>query len=381
MEKPILLSADMSCDIGPELQERYHVSLYPLHVLLEGKQYTDGVDICPEDLYRAWYERKALPKTAASNPAEYAAYFRPFVEQGYEVLHISLGSGLSSSFQNARLAGESLGGSVHVVDSRNLSTGFGHMVCEAGERIRAGMDAAQIAAELEALAPRISASFVLDTLEFLHASGRCSSLAHIGANLLGLKPCIEVHEGKMSVAKKYRGTLAKAIESYVTDRIKDHDDFDKKRVFITDSGVDTEIVETVEKLLREYGGFEALLGWIRKAFRGKRGGQIGMGLLVGAMDIATANNTVAIVMANPIAKEMSEEYGITPRKAASILDTFSCIFQGIIPYGAQMLVAISAAHELGYAISAFDIIPNLFYPYLLAVSSFFFIAIDGKKKA
>ena len=100
-----------------------------------------------------------------------------------------------------------------------------------------------------------------------------------------------------------------------------------------------------------------------------------MGLLVGAMDIATANNTVAIVMANPIAKEMSEEYGITPRKAAS------CIFQGIIPYGAQMLVAIAAAHELGYQVSAFEIIPNLFYPFLLAVSSFFFIAIDGKKKA
>ena len=112
------------------------------------------------------------------------------------------------------------------------------------------------------------------------------------------------------------------------------------------------LVSAICALIREYGGFEALLGWIKKAFRGKRGGQIGMGLLVGAMDIATANNTVAIVMANPIAKEMSEEYGITPRKAASILDTFSCIFQGIIPYGAQMLVAISAAHELGYAIRA-----------------------------
>ena len=141
------------------------------------------------------------------------------------------------------------------------------------------------------------------------------------------------------------------------------------------------LVAAICALIREYGGFEALLGWIRKAFRGKRGGQIGMGLLVGAMDIATANNTVAIVMANPIAKEMSEEYGITPRKAASILDTFSCIFQGIIPYGAQMLVAIAAAHELGYQVSAFEIIPNLFYPFLLAVSSFFFIAIDGKKKA
>jgi len=140
------------------------------------------------------------------------------------------------------------------------------------------------------------------------------------------------------------------------------------------------LVSAICALIREFGGFEALLVWIRKAFKGKRGGQVGMGLLVGAMDIATANNTVAIVMANPIAKEMSEEYGITPRKAASILDTFSCIFQGIIPYGAQMLVAISAANELGYQVSAFEIIPNLFYPFLLAVSSFFFIAIDGKKK-
>ena len=141
------------------------------------------------------------------------------------------------------------------------------------------------------------------------------------------------------------------------------------------------LVSAICALIREYGGFEALLGWIKRVFHGKRGGQLGMGLLVGAMDIATANNTVAIVIANPIAKEMAEEYGITPRKAASILDTFSCIFQGVIPYGAQMLVAISAAHELGYEVSAFEIIPNLFYPYLLAVSSFFFIAIDGKKKA
>ena len=138
------------------------------------------------------------------------------------------------------------------------------------------------------------------------------------------------------------------------------------------------LVSAICALIREYGGFEALLGWIRAAFKGRKGGQIGMGLLVGAMDIATANNTVAIVIANPIAKEMSEEYGISSRKAASILDTFSCIFQGIIPYGAQMLVAISAAQSLGYTVSAFEIIPNLFYPMLLAVSSFIFIAIDKK---
>lgn len=119
------------------------------------------------------------------------------------------------------------------------------------------------------------------------------------------------------------------------------------------------LVSAMCALIREYGGFEALLSGIRRTFKGKRGGQLGVGLLVGAMDIATANNTVAIVMANPIAKEMSENYGISNRKTASLLDTFSCVFQGIIPYGAQMLVAISAANELGYAISAFQIIPVL----------------------
>ena len=129
------------------------------------------------------------------------------------------------------------------------------------------------------------------------------------------------------------------------------------------------LVAAMCALIREYGGFDALLSWIHRIFRGKKGGQIGMGLLVGTMDIATANNTVAIVMANPIAKEMAEEYGITPRKTASLLDTFSCIFQGVIPYGAQMLVAISAVNELGGEISAFKIMPKLFYPMLLLLSS------------
>lgn len=133
------------------------------------------------------------------------------------------------------------------------------------------------------------------------------------------------------------------------------------------------LVAAICALIEEYGGFEALLSLIKKIFKGKKGGQLGMGLLVGVMDIATANNTVAIVMANPIAKDMSQDYGIPPRKAASILDTFSCIFQGIIPYGAQMLVAISIATELGSAVSAFEIIPNLIYPFMLLVSSLVFV--------
>lgn len=133
------------------------------------------------------------------------------------------------------------------------------------------------------------------------------------------------------------------------------------------------LVAAICALIDAYGGFDALLSLIKKVFKGKKGGTLGMGLLVGAMDIATANNTVAIVMANPIAKEMAQNYDISPRKAASILDTFSCIFQGIIPYGAQMLVAISVAAKLECAVSAFDIIPHLIYPFMLLVSSLVFV--------
>jgi len=133
------------------------------------------------------------------------------------------------------------------------------------------------------------------------------------------------------------------------------------------------LVSAMCALIREYGGFDALLALAKKLFKGRKSGQLGIGLLVGAMDIATANNTVAIVMANPIAKDMAEEYSVSPRKTASLLDTFSCVFQGIIPYGAQMLVAISAANEMGYPVSAFQIIPNLFYPFILLISSLIFI--------
>lgn len=140
------------------------------------------------------------------------------------------------------------------------------------------------------------------------------------------------------------------------------------------------LVSALCSLIRNYGGFDALLYWIKTVFKGKKGGLIGMGLLVGAMDIATANNTVAIVMANPIAKEMSKNYDISNKKAASVLDTFSCIFQGIIPYGAQMLVALSAATELGAKINAFDVLSMLFYPYMLFITSMIFIFVIPDKK-
>jgi Na+/H+ antiporter NhaC len=142
----------------------------------------------------------------------------------------------------------------------------------------------------------------------------------------------------------------------------------------------TILVSAICALIREHGGFDALLAGIKRVFRGKKGGQVGMGLLVGVLDIATANNTVAIVMANPIANEIAKEYGISAKKSASILDTFSCVFQAILPYGAQMLVAISAVSALGVSVSALDIIPKLFYPFLLCISSLVAILCTKKHK-
>ena len=141
------------------------------------------------------------------------------------------------------------------------------------------------------------------------------------------------------------------------------------------------LVSALCALIRHQGGFDALLSFIQRIFKGKKGGQLGIGLMVAAMDVATANNTVAIVMANPIAKEMSEEYGVTPQRSACLLDTFSCIAQGVIPYGAQLLVAISAAAEMGCIVSAFDLLPKLYYPYLLLVCSVIAILLPGRKKA
>ncbi|MBR4286832.1 MAG: Na+/H+ antiporter NhaC family protein [Clostridia bacterium] len=141
------------------------------------------------------------------------------------------------------------------------------------------------------------------------------------------------------------------------------------------------LVAALCALIKHNGGFDALLKGIRKVFKGKKSGQLGIGLLVGLMDIATANNTVAIVMANPIASEMAKDFDISPRKTASILDTFSCIFQGILPYGAQILVALSVVHTLGQEMSAFDVISNLFYPMILLVSSLVFIFVIPEKKS
>ena len=256
MSSKIVLSADSTCDLGDELRQRYEVNYYPFHVILDGNTYGDGVDLVPDQIYEVYRTRKMLPKTAAINTAEYMEYFRQWTDQGYEVIHITLGHGLSATYNNCRLAAEEMPG-VYVIDSRSLSTGSGLLVIEAAERIAAGMPAAQIAREVQDLASHVNASFVIDTLEFLYKGGRCSALQMLGANLLQLKPCIEVNnaDGTMDVGKKYRGSLDKALAQYVGDRLAGRDDLRDERVFITHSGISQERIDLVKREVEKFHSF------------------------------------------------------------------------------------------------------------------------------
>ncbi len=260
MAKPIILTADSTCDLSAELMERYHVHTYPLHINLDGDTFEDGVNITPDDIYAAYRDKKILPKTAAVNMEEYKEFVAPFIAAGNDVLHISLGSALSTTHNSARLAALETEG-LYVVDSCNLSTGMGHVVLQAADYIAAGLPIEEIVEKLNAFTKKVDASFVLDTLEFLHKGGRCSTVAALGANMLKLKPCIEVNnaDGSMAVGKKYRGVLEKVLPEYVADRLAGRDDIDTKRIFITHSGISDERIELVRAAIAEQMAFDEVL--------------------------------------------------------------------------------------------------------------------------
>lgn len=200
----VKITSDSTCDLSPELLERYGIDLMPLTVSLGDRAGKDGIDIHPADIYRYVETSGALPKTSCINVSEYAAFFSRFVSQGYRVVHFCLGSKFSSSYQNACLAAKECG-NVYIVDSGNLSTGQGLLVLKGAEMAQSGNSAEMIQTACSEAVPRVEASFVIDSLDYLHKGGRCSALAAFGANILKLKPCIEVREGVMLPAKKYRG--------------------------------------------------------------------------------------------------------------------------------------------------------------------------------
>lgn len=258
-KQKIILSADSTCDLNAELKDRYDVNYFPLHINLNGKDYQDNVDITPEQVYQEYYDNKVLPKTSAVNVQEYMDHFRPWVEQGFEVIHINLGHALSSSYQNCCLAAQELG-HVHVVDSCNLSTGTGLTVIAAGKMIKEGIDAETIAEKLRAGVHKRHASFVLDTLTFLHAGGRCSAVAALGANMLKLKPSIQVnnHDGSMSMGKKYRGSLDKVLAKYTRDQLSKYSDINTDLLFITHSGIPQEYIDLVRKTAEDMVPFKEI---------------------------------------------------------------------------------------------------------------------------
>lgn len=251
----IVITSDSTSDLSPELLERYHVEILPLGIVLGDKLYTDGNDINPDMIYAHHDKTGELPKTNAVNMDTAMDFFKPYVDAGKTVIHFSISSTMSSSFNNSRMAAEEIG-NVYVIDSANLSTGSGLLVIAAAEMAASGMEAEAIVAALEDLKPRVDASFVIDSLEYLHKGGRCSALAMMGANLLKLKPCIQVKNGSMGVAKKYRGKYSEVLKQYVKDQLGDCSDIELDRVFVTHAGVDSAIVDDVVALVKETAPFK-----------------------------------------------------------------------------------------------------------------------------
>jgi DegV family protein with EDD domain len=254
----IKITCDSTCDLTAELYEKYNVEVLPLGVSLGDEFYHDGVDVTAKSIFSFVEEKGVLPKTAAVSIGEYEEVFRKYVDQGYAVIHINISSELSACHQNARLATEELEG-VYPIDSRNLSTGSGLLVIEAAEMAQQGHSAQEIVERLEALREKVDASFVLQTLEYLKKGGRCSSVVALGANMLQLRPEIEVADGGMKVGKKYRGKMERSITDYVKGRLEGRDDICMDRIFVTHSYVPDEIVEKVVALVKELHPFVEVL--------------------------------------------------------------------------------------------------------------------------
>ena len=252
MTNKILITADSTCDVPADLKERYNFKIIPLTITLKEENYLDGVNFSVEDMYKAFYEDGSLPATAAPNIAQFLDFFKPFINEGYEIIHFDISSALSGTYSAACLAAEALKG-VHVIDSEMLSSGVLLEMIEAAEAAGRGMSPTEIVRYIEdEIRPKTDTSFVLDTLKFMAKGGRCSGVAAMAANILGLKPGLEMKNKELGVYKKYRGNSKAFYMQYVKDRIAG-----KKirpgHVFITESGgIDQEIIsELIEYVQQE----------------------------------------------------------------------------------------------------------------------------------
>jgi len=253
----IKISTDSTSDLTPALLEKYAITLVPLEIIVDDKAFQDGIDIKPADIFRYVAAGKTC-RTAAVNVFTYRRLFAALAANYEAVIHISIGSHFSSCYQNALLAAQDFP-SVYVIDSANLSSGSGLLACEAAAMGEEGMPAEEIVEKLKSLIPKVETSFVIENLDYLQRGGRCSALQSHGARLLQLKPCIEVRDGRMVVGKKYRGSIKRALERYVQDRLEGRTDIDYKRVFITHAQCAPEVVSLVRELTRKYADFAEII--------------------------------------------------------------------------------------------------------------------------
>lgn len=257
----IVITADSTCDLPQELIDKYDIKIIPLSILLGEKVYHDGVDIKPSDIYDFVEKTGELPKTAAVTPSEYHEVFKCFADDGKKIVHIGFSSALSSSYQNACVAAEEFE-RVYCVDSKNLCTAMGLLVLKACDYREKGMDAKRIADKVNRLVPKVSTTFVLDGLEYLHKGGRCSSVAKFGANVLGIKPSIAVdtQTGRLDMAKKYRGKTELVYKQYITDRINEIKRIQPDRVVIANSGgVPADTIAFAKGMLEGRDKFEQVI--------------------------------------------------------------------------------------------------------------------------
>lgn len=253
----IKIISDSTCDLSQELIRQHDITITPLIVMKNGEEFHDGVTITPSEIFAHVASGGCLCSTAARSVGFYADIFRTYAEQYDGVLQITISSDFSSSFQNASLAASEFE-NIRVVDSRNLSTGQGLVVLKACELAKTVSSMDELKRELDAYTSRIEASFVVDKLDYLVKGGRCSSAAALGANLLNLKPCIEVRDGKMIVGKKYRGNFAKCLSNYVKDRLEGREDIEEGTLFITYTQVSQEAHDAVLEAVHTYGHFETI---------------------------------------------------------------------------------------------------------------------------
>lgn len=249
-----IIAVDSTCDLSPELIKENDIKVIPLYVNLGEKSLKDGVDIIPADIFKYVEGTGKLPKTSAIPVGEFLDTFESMKKEGDAVIYFSISSSFSSSYQNACLAAEEFE-NIYIVDTKNLSTGEGLLVLKACQMAQSGMPPEEIVEKINELADRVDASFVIEKLDFLHKGGRCSALTHLGANLLGIKPCIEVIDGKMTVGKKYRGKYTSILEKYISDKLTDAE-VDNEFAFFTYSESNPEYVEKGINAVKNSGKFK-----------------------------------------------------------------------------------------------------------------------------